>query len=712
MSTITCTPSDTRLVTATGPGLVGGNRLAMSDTRLGAETAGHLRLGGRGANETIAVRLVPVRGLPPGVVVAPSPLVEEHRLADDDGWVLWSAAAARVASLELELPADLTLDRAASFVQGSPLLNGHVFSMEQGGVQDTWIDLDGPLFRVRRAVDHAGQVMHGLLSVSADTHVTLFAPGVRSGVDIVVLADCSGSMSIDDIPSTRESVGWGLLGERTTFMTRMDALKSALNSMINARERATGVGTRFALLGFDHDTYPYFPVREGMAEVAAEPNNSSLEQLRGAVALLRYDQRSTDIGQALHKAGELLHRHGVPGNERLIVLVSDGANWSPISDEKSGESVTGIADPVALMEDLHDGLRIRLHVVGISDQDLFGKWWNNYLKKSRQARQQPPDFMVPNHELLGQLVDVAGGDRQSIGGVDELSRYFAELGSGVVRSVGSPGPGTLPKLQISPESIESEARRPLVAPEQQRRWKEEVEQLMVTYSETCEASQTRLGYQIYKPAPWADLKRLHERASNRQEFIAWLSVAYQVFHERLHPPLRHPRKNTSHLDLPELAGPLWRGPLGDIWGLRNYYHHTRDDEEHSKLKAAAGELVQQRNKQHADGQQDPSGKAGAQQDLPRGVKNAFDQTEKAWKDSEKQVKLNAEVGKVIHRHTGQYLVGEQDADGWARLQAGLLRELQGVLVDVREILVSAPRLPDSDGEPADGVPRIVSQGFG
>ncbi|NED87420.1 VWA domain-containing protein, partial [Streptomyces sp. SID11233] len=79
----------------------------------------------------------------------------------------------------------------------------------------------------------------------------------------------------------------------------------------------------------------------------------------------------TDIGQALHRAGELLHRYGSPDNERLIVLVSDGAHVPQFAEERSGESVQGTQDPVALMEELHTGLGIRLHTVGISAPDYF-----------------------------------------------------------------------------------------------------------------------------------------------------------------------------------------------------------------------------------------------------------------------------------------------------------------------------------------------------
>lgn len=89
----------------------------------------------------------------------------------------------------------------------------------------------------------------------------------------------------------------------------MNALKDALGAVIDARMRYEGVGTRFALVRFDHDHEPMFPSRWGMEEVS---DAHSVQRLREAVSLLNHRQSGTDIGKVLHKAGELLHRYGVP----------------------------------------------------------------------------------------------------------------------------------------------------------------------------------------------------------------------------------------------------------------------------------------------------------------------------------------------------------------------------------------------------------------
>ncbi|MBV7700095.1 vWA domain-containing protein [Streptomyces sp. TRM70350] len=667
MTAFKLSAADTRLVTATGPGLVADNRLAVSPSRLTDESAAVLQVHDTGGTRSVAVRLLPAPGVPADVIVAPAALVQEHRVTPEEGWELASADAVVPAMLELELPPGPSLDDAATLLRGAPLLCGHVFAHGFEASPDVWIDASGTLFLVRQALDHGGRPLRGLLRVGPETRLTLFAPGERSGVDIVVLADCSGSMSIEDIPATVGDEGNWLSRLRTstsrTTISRMHALKDALGAMIDARMRYDGVGTRFALVRFDHDHEPMFPSRWGMEEVS-DPH--SVQRLREAVSLLNYRQSGTDIGKALHKAGELLHRYGVPGNERLVVLVSDGAHFAPLPDERSGESVSGTQDPVSLMEDLHAGLGIRLHAVGISDEALFDRWWQSQRHRPGWTP-QAHESMVPNHRMLGELVTVAGGDRQRIGGLDVLEKYFAELGSGVVRAVGRPARPRLPALQLTPGQLAAEPqRRATTDPRQRRTWEASVEDALVAYSRVCEASRARLGYQLLRSSPPDDFARLRRQCADRADFTAWLSVAYQVFNERLHGPLRIPKKDPAKvLDLPQLAAPFWDGRMSQLHELRNFYHHDRDMEERAERNRIAGG--------------------------------------------------------IIHKHTGSYAPLEDDADAWHALQLGLVRDLAALLNEAHAILNAAPdpepATPEDPAPAAQASPaaaggiRIKSQGY-
>jgi len=122
----------------------------------------------------------------------------------------------------------------------------------------------------------------------------------------------------------------------------------------------------------------------------------------------------------------------VPGNDRLIVLISDGADWKPKGSEDAGELVRGVDEPVSLMEDLHQRMRIHLHALGISTEEIFWSWWK------RRSSGTPHASAVPNHKLLEAMVEVGGGDPTRTGDAEVLADYFSGLGRGVSRRLSPP----------------------------------------------------------------------------------------------------------------------------------------------------------------------------------------------------------------------------------------------------------------------------------
>jgi hypothetical protein len=84
----------------------------------------------------------------------------------------------------------------------------------------------------------------------------------RVGVDVVVLADCSGSMALRDVPGAAR-------GTRTSpFVRRLDALRVALRRLLESRLTLSGGLSRIAILGFTTDTFPIFPADGSMEELS------------------------------------------------------------------------------------------------------------------------------------------------------------------------------------------------------------------------------------------------------------------------------------------------------------------------------------------------------------------------------------------------------------------------------------------------------------
>ncbi|MFE2996154.1 vWA domain-containing protein [Nocardia sp. NPDC059246] len=337
-----------------------------------------------------------------------------------------------VRRIVLELPTERDPVDAAREVAHAGLAGALLWIPDTGA--DVFVPVNGVPHRVREIDISRGG---GLVCLTKDSVVELYASSVRAGVDIVVLADISNSMTVDDIPAAQE--GPGYYSRPNHWITRIDALKRALLDMLDIRLQVSGRVSRLALLEFNQNVQHKFPRTGGMTQLDGSSPEALVMEFRHAVAVLRPDG-VTDIGNALHAAANVLYQDGHPGNEKLIVLVSDGANWTPTGDQGTGEVVHTVQEPVSLVAHLHRDVGIRLHAIGISTAELF----------YRRGIYQPNEAIVPNHALLEELVKVGGGDPTTVGGLDVLADYFAGLGAGILHRVGErltepARPGPLPE---------------------------------------------------------------------------------------------------------------------------------------------------------------------------------------------------------------------------------------------------------------------------
>jgi hypothetical protein len=256
---------------------------------------------------------------------------------------------------------------------------------------------------------------------------------------MVILADVSLSMNVEDIPATGESML--ALRAKGRHVRRIDALRQALSDLLHVRMQVSGRVSRVALLAFNDMTFPKFPRDGGMVELDGSSPRRVIDEYSKAVEGLQ-PYGATRIEVALHAAAELLYRHGHPGNERLIVLVSDGAHWTPGRDSDTGRVFEALDEPISLMEHLHRDMKVRLHAIGISTRELF----------LRRYRDEPG--LTPDHRLLAQLVKVGGGDPATVGGLDVLVDYFSAAGGGLSHRVRGPL-SAVPDLRLGPDAAQT-----------------------------------------------------------------------------------------------------------------------------------------------------------------------------------------------------------------------------------------------------------------
>jgi hypothetical protein len=403
------------------PALRGG-RVAVRPDLMAGETA-VLRVNGRRGAMAAGVRTVPREEVPPGMLVVPESLAARLGLHPDAHWQLAFTTAVPLVSLTLEGMVEEPAEDLWQAVRedrdlvGQCLWTGH-------DIGSTVLEVGSRQFRVR-AIDETGR--QELRAIVPSTTIDLFLPSARVGLDMVILADCSGSMEVDDLPVSEERVGWG----GASYRTRLDALKEALLRMLQARLRTAGRESRVALLRFEDRVEQRFPVGEGMVPLDASSPRELITAFDQAVRHLSTSISGTDIPGALLRAAELLDRHGKPGNDRLIVLVSDGKTWAPKAADATGEVVFAVDDAVSLMSHLYKRRNVRIHALGISNDALYNAWLRRGGRDGRGLR--------PDHPLLERLVEVGGGDPTRIGGIDVLEGYFSGLGTGLTRHVGNPG---------------------------------------------------------------------------------------------------------------------------------------------------------------------------------------------------------------------------------------------------------------------------------
>jgi von Willebrand factor type A domain len=417
------------------PALCGG-RVAVRRGQLAGETA-VFRVNGRRGAMAAGVRAVPHDEVPADVLVVPESLASRLGLHEDAGWQLSLSPAVPLTSLVLEAMVEESADDLWRAVRGGSDLAGQCL-WTGVDIGSNVLEIGSRQFRVR-GIDETGR--DELREIVPSTNIELFLPAARVGLDVVVLADCSGSMEVDDLPVSAESVGWS----GTSYQMRLDALKEALLRMLQARLRTAGRESRIALLRFATETEQRFPAGEGMVPLDASSPRDLITGFEQAVRYLNVSG-GTDIAGALLRAAELLDRHGKPGNDRLVVLVSDGRPWVAKSADATGEVVFAVDDPVSLMSHLHRRRNIRLHAIGISNNDLYDAW----LRRNRYPDRQG---LRPDHPLLERLVEVGGGDPTRIGGIDVLEGYFGGLGAGLTRHVGNPAEAMARTLAASTLSL-------------------------------------------------------------------------------------------------------------------------------------------------------------------------------------------------------------------------------------------------------------------
>jgi hypothetical protein len=393
-----------------------------------------------------------ISDLPAGVLAIGADLAAEMRVAAGVGWQLTcDSAVQRVELLCLEATRDWHSSTSSEHPQdGGPVPDGVDLPWQDApAVTAIAVNLPSQLFwfpegfHSRSHGINAGadeflirsvspSPANTILCVSTETRVTL-SPPVRQGIDVVLLADCSGSMAVDDLEldvSTEANLDED--DQRKPWMpmmppvkrakTRMLAVRDVLLRCLEARLDSPSHDSHLALIGFSTGVNIVYPAASiGMMPAGVNTPVADRIKFRDAILSLKCIENSaTSLSGPLQYAAELLHRGGRPSNRKVIVLVSDGAEpmpgfsettttgnvdqhvrvdrvWKYKKNDSRGSATTRHAndDPYMCMTRLYHESHRRLELIAhpISTRENYRRWCASH-------QLEPEVAATPNHELL------------------------------------------------------------------------------------------------------------------------------------------------------------------------------------------------------------------------------------------------------------------------------------------------------------------------
>jgi hypothetical protein len=256
-----------------------------------------------------------------------------------------------------------------------------------------------------------------ILVFDESTQLNLFIPHRKSGVDIVIVVDGSGSMDIDDFVYD---------GRRRA---RLDGVKLALDLLFQVKLVSGSRVSSIAAVAFGKNAKMLYPFEVEMRKVTDESQlgliRESIKHVNGAgLTKIGVDRNGTVISNALKMAGDLLDLYAQENNEKMIVLLSDGADWQEdIKDRSIGEIVRTSNDPAVLADSMHHDSNIRIHTIAISDEATFFRYYPTYRDHIGS---------VPNKALLQKIAEFTDGMFLESPSADLLARIFEELGVGAM----------------------------------------------------------------------------------------------------------------------------------------------------------------------------------------------------------------------------------------------------------------------------------------
>lgn len=635
--------------------LIADERVAVNPRIIGKQTVGLLRaFPDEPAERARAVRIYPIAEVPEQILLIGEDFASTLDLlpVERTRWRLEFDNFDYLTAQEiiLEVTVEQPLEQIVEQLNHTNDLGGRLLWFSGDSMtDDVFLEINGKPYKIRE-ITLSPKGRKTIVEITEQTNLKVFSPGHAAGIDVVILADCSGSMSVPDLTEMADAAPSSYPNRG---LTRIDALRQSLKKLLQTRLLTSGRMSRIALVSFTHETEIRFPRGGGMVEFDENTPEKVVREFNDAINLLQAERAATDIGKALYFAAQLIHNHGRPGNDRLVVLISDGADWKPKGQEATGEIVVAIQEPVSLMEHLHREMKIHLHAIGISTREIYMRYHNRYT-----PGQTPEPSLVPNHELLKRLVEVGGGDPSQTGNTEVLQQYLTGLGAGVTRHLKNPRIPQAPRLSDNELFFLKNLNKPQQRTETPQAVKDELFALKKEIKDlfyncerhTINTVQRKLFASTSVQIETFDYYLVTE-VQNRKDFESFINNFNQSFCEAVDSKIRKQDVDKEPPVIKAVAAELHR-KLKLIRDFRVDFLHDKD--------------------RNLDENSSGESRRGARADKRQLVEH-------------------------YQNLIGVKVVEENDCEAWSRLQRAIIRHLRDTLSAVREIYQEA-ELPQTEAK--------------
>jgi Mg-chelatase subunit ChlD len=297
--------------------------------------------------------------------------------------------------------------------------NGRCLLIEPGNTgQDILLRMGrGRFFKVRELRPTPDLRSQTILQIEPTTHLDVYLPGVEHGRDLVLIVDASKSMKLKDYEETEGHL-----------VTRIEAAKRVVELLLDWYFVTSSPRSRLGMVAFGNDAriaYPEAP--GGLAPISKTQAKTLCREIPGLPK--RIDNTGSNLIEALKSTESLLENTVNQNNNRLLILISDGAYWG-------GQDLAGMryvaqnsaenASVATFISKFYERRRIGIHTIAIGTEEEIRKFEPKYYRDDL-SRPEDKRVQIPNPKVLKQISELTNGRFTTIDDIDSFRDLFEGL---------------------------------------------------------------------------------------------------------------------------------------------------------------------------------------------------------------------------------------------------------------------------------------------